>query len=93
MCPHKRVADLLTTYTADIFSSGNNLEDVASQFLTQYADNNPAALAEMVNMIILSAGCTLQVTQDDVNDTENVENKISDLQDEYQAVSQILLLS
>jgi len=87
------VADLLTTYTADIFSSGNNLEDVASQFLTQYADNNPAALAEMVNMIILSAGCTLQVTQDDVNDTENVENKISDLQDEYQAVSQILLLS
>jgi cohesin complex subunit SA-1/2 len=71
---------------ADIFTSGENMEEVTSQFLTNYAENNPAALVELVNMVTKCAGCSIKVTEDDVNDTENVEGKLGDLQEEFQAV-------
>lgn len=60
---------------------------MASQFLAKHTDSNAAALTELVNLVIKSAGCSLQVTEDDINDPDNVEGKIQDLQDEYQAVS------
>lgn len=33
-----------------------------------------------------SAGCSIPITEDDVNDPDNVEGRLGDLQDEYQAV-------
>jgi cohesin complex subunit SA-1/2 len=63
------------------------LEDVASQWLTKYANNNVVALVELVSLVIKSAGCNVPITEDDINDTDNVEGKLGDLQDEYQAVS------
>jgi cohesin complex subunit SA-1/2 len=75
---------------ADVFTSGMNAEDVAGQFLTEYRDNKVATVVEMVNLVLKSAGCDLQVTEDDVEDPENVGGKLGDLQQEYQAVSGIL---
>jgi cohesin complex subunit SA-1/2 len=72
---------------ADIFTSGEPLVDVVSQFLTNYAEDNPASLAELINTVFMCAGCKLEVTEDDISDTENVEGKLADLQDEFQAVS------
>jgi cohesin complex subunit SA-1/2 len=60
---------------------------VASQWLTRYADNNATALAELVGLVVKSAGCSIPISEDDINDTDNVEGKLGDLQDEYQAVS------
>lgn len=80
---HEHLTDFLI---ADIFTSGENLEDVVSQFLANYAQDSPAALTELINTVIKCAGCNIQVTEDDVNDTENVEGRLGDLQEEYQAV-------
>ena len=44
-------------------------------------------MKELVNMVLKSAGCNLTVSDDDINDPENVEGKVTDLQDEFQAVS------
>lgn len=63
------------------------MADVVSQFLTNYGEDNPASLAELINTVFKCAGCKLEVTEDDINDTENVEGKLADLQDEFQAVS------
>lgn len=60
---------------------------MASQWLTRYADNNATALAELVGLVVKSAGCSIPISEDDINDTDNVEGKLGDLQDEYQAVS------
>lgn len=38
-----------------------------------------------------SAGCSIPITEDDINDSDNVEGKLGDLQDEYQAVSAALV--
>lgn len=34
-----------------------------------------------------SAGCGIPITADDINDSDNVEGRLGDLQEEYQAVS------
>lgn len=44
-------------------------------------------MADLVNFILKSAGCNLQVTVDDIDDPENIERRLGDLQEEYQAVS------
>jgi cohesin complex subunit SA-1/2 len=77
----------LIVAVAEVYTSGKSLDDVASQWLTRYADNNAAALAELVGLVVKSAGCNLPLTEDDINDMDNVEGKLGDLQDEYQAVS------
>lgn len=69
---------------ADIFTSGQPVEDVVSQFLANYAEDNPASLTELINTVFKCAGCKLEVTEDDINDTENVEGKLADIQDEFQ---------
>jgi cohesin complex subunit SA-1/2 len=60
---------------------------VAGQFLAKYDDDKVVAMKELVNMVLKSAGCNLAVSDDDINDPENVEGKVTDLQDEFQAVS------
>lgn len=37
----------------------------------------------------MCAGCDIQVTEDDVNDPENVEGKLGDLQEAFQEVGVI----
>ena len=60
----------------------NQLEDVAGQWLARYMENNQEALTELMNFIFKSAGCSAQVTIDDINDPDNAETRIKDLQDE-----------
>ncbi|RAL59286.1 hypothetical protein DID88_006999 [Monilinia fructigena] len=70
---------------ADVYTSGQSSDDIVSAFLEKYAQNGPGALAELINFILKSAGCDLQVTEDDINDSDNVNGKIADLQEEHQA--------
>jgi cohesin complex subunit SA-1/2 len=72
---------------ADVFTSGENPEDVAGQFLAKYEDNKVDAVKELVNLVLKSAGCDLRVTDDDIEDPENIGGKLGELQEEYQAVS------
>ncbi|KAI9640223.1 cohesin complex subunit [Ciborinia camelliae] len=69
---------------ADVYTSGESSDEIVSNFLEKYAQNGPGAVAELINFVLKSAGCDLQVTEDDINDTENVNGKIADLQQEHQ---------
>jgi len=70
-----------------VYTSGELAEDVAGRWLVRYEDNGQEALTEFMNFIFKSAGCSAQVTVDDINDPDNAESRISDMQDELQAVS------
>jgi cohesin complex subunit SA-1/2 len=70
-----------------VYTSGESAEDVAGQWLARYKGNNQVALTELINFIFRSAGCSAEVTIDDINDPDNAETRISDMQDELQAVS------
>lgn len=44
-------------------------------------------MTDLVNCILKSAGCEIKVTEDDVNDPDNIPSKLNDMQDEYKGVS------
>jgi cohesin complex subunit SA-1/2 len=77
---------MLTRLKADVFTSGQESEEAVAGFLNRYKENGPGAVAELVNFVLKSAGCDLTVTEDDINDTDNINGRIADLQEEYQAV-------
>ncbi|KAG4435159.1 hypothetical protein IFR05_009359 [Cadophora sp. M221] len=70
---------------ADVFQSGDSSEDVVTRWLGAYNEDNFAALADLVNLVLRSAGCSIGVTSDDVNDEDNVMNRLIDIQEEHQA--------
>lgn len=47
-------------------------------------------MVELVNFILRSAGCTIEVDENDILDVDNVASKLSDIQDEFQAVRLVL---
>ncbi|PBP17086.1 STAG domain-containing protein [Diplocarpon rosae] len=69
---------------ADVFTSGDAAENIVTKWLASYEADNLAALADLVNMVLRSAGCTIEVTSDDVGDDDNVVGKFEDMQAEHQ---------
>ncbi|KAL2075119.1 hypothetical protein VTL71DRAFT_61 [Oculimacula yallundae] len=70
---------------ADVFQSGDATDDIVTRWLRAYNEDNIAALADLVNLVLRSAGCNIGITSDDVNDEDNVMNKLVDIQEEHQA--------
>ncbi|KAK4150253.1 hypothetical protein C8A00DRAFT_18184 [Chaetomidium leptoderma] len=68
---------------ADIFASGDSSDKVATEWYHKYQADDAAAVTDLVNCILLSAGCDQQVTQDDIRDPENCSNRLADLQNVY----------
>ncbi|KAK4242547.1 hypothetical protein C8A03DRAFT_29309 [Achaetomium macrosporum] len=68
---------------ADIFASGDPSDKVATEWYHKYQADDAAAVTDLVNCILLSAGCDQQVTQDDIRDPENCSNRLADLQNVY----------
>lgn len=81
---------LLTRSKADIFGSGDNSNDVASRWYQKYRADNESAVTDLVNCVLLAASCDEQVTEDDIRDPDNIQNRLSELQDLYQEVRLIL---
>lgn len=48
--------------------------------------NSEAAVTDLVNCVLLASGCDEQVTEDDIRDPDNIQNRLSELQDLYQEV-------
>ncbi|KAH7377517.1 nuclear cohesin-like protein complex subunit [Cadophora sp. MPI-SDFR-AT-0126] len=69
---------------ADVFQSGDPSEDVVTRWLRAYNEDNISSLADLVNLVLRSAGCAIGITSDDVNDEDNVMNKLADIQEEHQ---------
>ncbi|KAJ4306259.1 cohesin complex subunit [Collariella sp. IMI 366227] len=68
---------------ADIFASGDSSDKVATEWYHKYQADDTAAVTDLVNCILLSAGCDQQVTHDDIRDPENCSNRLADLQNVY----------
>ncbi|KAJ9134649.1 Cohesin subunit psc3 [Pleurostoma richardsiae] len=69
---------------AEIFGSGDSSDDVASHWYQSYTTEKEAAVTDLVNCILLASGCDQQVTEDDIRDPDNIQNRLSELQDLYQ---------
>lgn len=69
---------------AELFGSGDSAKTVAQEWLEKYRADESAALMDLVNCILQSAGCDQEVTEDDIRDPENIPNRLIDLQSVYQ---------
>ncbi|KAI2623123.1 STAG-domain-containing protein [Hypoxylon sp. NC1633] len=72
---------------ADIFGSGDTSDSIATQWYQRYQQDDAKALAEIINCILLAAGCDQQLTEDDIRDPDNSANKLSELEEAYQQTS------
>ena len=43
-------------------------------------------MRDLINMVLEATGCDLKINEHDIEDQDNVTGRLSDLQDEYQAV-------
>ncbi|KAI4722157.1 STAG-domain-containing protein [Aureobasidium sp. EXF-10727] len=70
---------------AEVFARGKTLEEVAEGWLAAFNEHESGAVADLVNFVLRSAGCELEVTNEDIEDPDNCAGKLGDLQDEFQA--------
>ncbi|CAI4210224.1 unnamed protein product [Parascedosporium putredinis] len=68
----------------EIFGSGDSVDSVAEQWLTRFRADPSAAVTELVNCVLQCSGCDLSVTEDDIRDPDNCQNRIADLQSVWQ---------
>ncbi|KAI1439823.1 STAG-domain-containing protein [Annulohypoxylon stygium] len=71
----------------DIFGSGDSSEDVAHQWFQRYRQDDAKALTDVINCVLLAAGCDQQLTEDDIRDPDNSTNRLSELEEAYQQTS------
>ncbi|KAI1776228.1 STAG-domain-containing protein [Hypoxylon cercidicola] len=69
---------------ADVFGSGDSSDDVAAHWFQRYQQDDAKALTDVINCVLLAAGCDQQLTEDDIRDPDNSANKLSELEDAYQ---------
>ncbi|KAK3378382.1 UreD urease accessory protein-domain-containing protein [Podospora didyma] len=67
----------------DIFGSGYSSDKVATDWYHKYQADDTAAVTDLVNCILTSAGCDQHITADDIRDPENCSNRLADLQNVY----------
>ena len=70
---------------AEIFGHGGDLQEVATEWTKSFDEHQSRALAEVINFVLKCAGCDGKVTEHDVEDPDGVTNRLTDLQEEYQA--------
>lgn len=72
----------------NVFGGEQRLEEVVGDWLKRFEDGpEAAALGELVNFVLKCAGCNINVTDDDIGDPDGANNRLTDIQDEYQATS------
>ncbi len=88
VCTPKRPLDAFFTNStaAEIFASGDNSDKVATDWYHRFTNEEVGAITDLVNCILLSAGCDQLVTEDDIQDPENISNRLADLQNVYTEV-------
>ncbi|GAP84119.1 putative stag domain-containing protein [Rosellinia necatrix] len=72
---------------SEVFGSGNQSDDVAAHWFQRYQNDNAKALTELINCVLLAAGCDQQLTEDDIRDPENSANRLAELEEAYEQTS------
>ena len=70
---------------AEVFAQERALSDVAANWATAFENHQSDALADLFNFILKSAGCDHKVDAHVVEDPDHFPDKLTDIQDEYQA--------
>ncbi|KAF9700282.1 hypothetical protein EKO04_001807 [Ascochyta lentis] len=70
---------------ADVFASGDRLEDVTARWIARFNEHEAQAVAEIVNLVLRAAGCSLRIDEDDIADPDNAPSRVAELQEEFQA--------
>ncbi|KAI1827924.1 hypothetical protein F4861DRAFT_294837 [Xylaria intraflava] len=69
---------------SEIFGSGTESDDIAAHWFRSYQDNDAKALTELINCVLLAAGCEHHLTEDDIRDPENSANRLTELEEAYE---------
>ena len=72
---------------AEVFASDDTLENIAASWLQRFDNHESMALAEVVNFVLRCAGCESEVTEHDIEDPDGCTNKLTDIQEEFQATN------
>ncbi|KAI0458013.1 hypothetical protein F5B21DRAFT_462582 [Xylaria acuta] len=72
---------------SEVFGSGHSSDDVAAHWFQRYKDDDAKALTELINCVLLAAGCDQQITEDDIRDPENSANRLTELEEAYEQTS------
>ncbi|KAH7362970.1 hypothetical protein B0T11DRAFT_281817 [Plectosphaerella cucumerina] len=80
---------------SDLFGAGLSVDSVAEAWREKYQQDDAAALKDLVNFVLRCCGCDLQVTEDDIRDPDNSEDRLTELQELYkeERISDYPLLS
>lgn len=66
-----------------MFGRGYSGDDAAARWFDRYEQDNINGMCEMVNFVLQCTGCKAKVTVHDIEDVDNIPNKLGDLQEEY----------
>ncbi|CAA9959853.1 nuclear cohesin complex protein [Pyrenophora teres f. maculata] len=69
---------------ADVFASGDRLEDVTARWMARFNEHEAKAVAEIINLVLQAAGCDLRINEDDIGDPDNAPNRVAEIQEEFQ---------
>lgn len=79
--------DLADACAGEIFASGEDADTTTMNWLGRYDEDNAAALMDLVNCVLKSAGCNFEVDIHDIGDPDNANSRLTDIQDSYNEVS------
>jgi len=71
----------------EVFARGHSLEDVVTEWIRRFHEDESEAVADLINFVLKCSGCDMKVTNHDIEDVDGVTAKLADLQEEFQAVS------
>lgn len=74
---------------AELFGQNTPLDKAAAQWNTRFDAHQSLALAEIVNLVLRSAGCDVEVTEYDIEDPDEAPNKLTEIQTIFQKVIQL----
>ncbi|KAK3045717.1 hypothetical protein LTS18_013614, partial [Coniosporium uncinatum] len=69
----------------DVFAGNKSMDDVAGQWLQRFGEHESLALSEIFNFVLQAAGCNYRIDEHVVEDPDHFAEKLTDIQDEYQA--------
>ncbi|KAJ4362528.1 cohesin complex subunit [Neocucurbitaria cava] len=69
---------------ADVFASGDRLEDVAARWVTRFKEHEARSVAEIVNLVLTATGCDVRINEDDIADPDNAPSRVAEIQEEFQ---------
>ncbi|KAM5452384.1 cohesin complex subunit [Microsporum audouinii] len=70
---------------AEVFGRGHTTEAVAAEWLSKYEEHNINGMRDLINFILRCTGTDIKVESTDIEDVDNVANRLNDIQEEYQA--------